>query len=394
MTDPAVTEAVPVPAVQESATPTRACQNCGEPLLGDHCYACGQPVKGLVRHFSSILGDFFDTVLNIDSRVFRTLWPLFARPAYLSNEYFAGRRVRYVSPVRLFIFLSIVTFFVAQLTLDLGDARLDFGGKDDAIGKAQTVAEVERVRDEALQEMTRARAQIPDAPGARAGMDAGMAVVRSQAATRIAELQGAAAKGAPPKAAAEDEEVDFSLFDDQPWDAKTNPVAVPWLPDFANAWLNAQAGHAKDNIKRYRQDPNQFKDAVLGAVPSTLFLLLPVFALLLKLAYAFKRRLYMEHLIVALHSHAFLCLALLLQFGLGALEGRLAPDDGLLRSTFNLLQTALWIWMPLYLLLMQKRVYAQGWAMTLLKYSLLGICYFTLLTFGAVFTVLATLVWL
>ena len=62
---------------------------------------------------------------------------------------------------------------------------------------------------------------------------------------------------------------------------------------------------------------------MLSAVPSTLFVLLPMFALMLKLAYAFKRRLYMEHLIVALHSHAFLCLALLLVFLLMALEDAL-----------------------------------------------------------------------
>src|SRR4249919_1945025 len=103
-----------------------ACQNCGEPLLGPHCYRCGQPVNGLVRHFSSILGDFLDSVLNIDARIFRTLGPLFTRPAYLSLEYFAGRRVRYVSPVRLFVFLSIVTFFIAQLMLNLGDDMIRF----------------------------------------------------------------------------------------------------------------------------------------------------------------------------------------------------------------------------------------------------------------------------
>ena len=40
-----------------------------------------------------------------------------------------------------------------------------------------------------------------------------------------------------------------------------------------------------------------------------MFVLIPLFALLLKLFYVFRRRLYMEHLIVALHSHAFLFLA-------------------------------------------------------------------------------------
>jgi len=49
--------------------------------------------------------------------------------------------------------------------------------------------------------------------------------------------------------------------------------------------------------------------------------------------------------------------------------------------------------MPLYLLLMQKRVYAQGWPMTLLKYCVLGFCYVILLSIGVALTVLGSLVW-
>ncbi len=78
----------PTAAPQSMPPPAspRRCENCGAPLYGEHCHACGQPTKGLVRHFSSVLGDFFDTVFNIDSRVLRTLWPL-ADPAGLP---FAG----------------------------------------------------------------------------------------------------------------------------------------------------------------------------------------------------------------------------------------------------------------------------------------------------------------
>ena len=66
----------------------RVCGNCGTELLGETCYRCGQPTKGLVRQFSSIIGDFLDTVLNIDTRVFRTLGPLIVKPGFLTQEYF------------------------------------------------------------------------------------------------------------------------------------------------------------------------------------------------------------------------------------------------------------------------------------------------------------------
>ncbi|HSR65109.1 MAG TPA: DUF3667 domain-containing protein [Xanthomonadaceae bacterium] len=374
-------------ATTPDATPRPACQNCGTPLLGPHCYACGQPVHGLVRQFSSVVGDFLDSVLNIDSRIVHTLWPLFAKPGHLSLEYFAGRRVRYVSPVRLFVFLSIVTFFVARLVVPAGNGTFQINeDSGDRIARATTVAEVERVRDDALAKLAKARAEIPEVTGAKTGIDAGAAAIRRRAQQRIDALREAAAHGEPVPMPDDSSSIEF---DGKPWDAKTHPVRIGWWPQFANDWLNGEIGRASSNVARMRKDPSLFKDAALGAIPSTLFVLVPVFALLLKVLYLFKRRLYMEHLIVALHSHAFLCLALLGVFLLTAL-GEAVP---LLGRPAGLVEVALFAWMPVYLLLMQKRVYQQGWTMTLLKYGLLGFCYLILLSVGAVLTVLASLVW-
>ena len=364
------------------------CGNCGTPLLGPHCYHCGQPIQGLVRHFSSIIGDFLDSVLDFDARIFRTAWPLFGRPGFLSCEYFAGRRVRYVSPVRLFVFLSIITFFLAQFSFSLGDDAIRFDS-DGGIAKATTVAEVEVTRDKALKELTQARNKIPaNVPGARAGVDAGITQVRKQAQTRIDQLQDKSrTKNVPEPDAAPSQSISFN---DKPWDPVTNPIVVSWLPAFANRWLNEQAGRGRDNIARLQKDPSLFKDAVLSALPSTLFVLLPLFAVMLKIAYFFKRRLYMEHLIVALHSHAFLCLALLAIFALKALGAVIPVANGVLRVPEILIV----VWMPIYLLLMQKRVYGQGWIMTLLKYCVLGISYMMLLSMGVALTMLASLVWM
>jgi hypothetical protein len=95
----------------------------------------------------------------------------------------------------------------------------------------------------------------------------------------------------------------------------------------------------------------------------------------------------MEHLIVALHSHAFLCAALLLAM-LFDLAAGIAPWLGWLSHV----ETALFVWMPLYLLLMQKRVYGQGWLMTTFKYVLVGSAYLTLLSLGVTAAFLASLV--
>ena len=376
-------DAAPPP---EPATAGSPCGNCGTPLLGEHCYACGQPVKGLVRHFSSVLGDTLDSVFNLDTRIFRTVGPLFAKPGYITREYFAGRRVRYVSPVRLFFFLAIITFFVAQLTVDVGpDAiRVDAKDSNDAIGSATTVAAVEKARDARLADLAMAKKEMAGTPAASGipGIEIGEQAVRETADARIRQLREAQAKGEPPPEPMRDA-INIKLGGER-WDAQKNPVDLAWLPGFANDWLNAQMVRGNDNIERLKREPSAFKNAMLGAVPTTLFVLVPVFALMLKLAYLLKRRLYMEHLIVALHSHAFLCLDLLLILLVGKLDNWLAPQAGFLDTLFGWIEGLLILWMPVYLLLMQKRIYAQGWPMTLLKYFVLGTCYTILLSFAIV----------
>src|SRR5512147_342125 len=144
------------------AAPKVFCANCGVELLGQTCYACGQPVKGMVRHLASIMADVADTILNIDSRIFRTLWPLLTKPGFLTNEYLAGRRVRYVTPFRLYFFLSVIAFLVMKVgldaTLDLKDAIRVDGQGGEAIAMAQTAEDVAAIRDKTLASLEEAKA--------------------------------------------------------------------------------------------------------------------------------------------------------------------------------------------------------------------------------------------
>ena len=374
------------PATDPATPPPAACRNCGSPLHGPHCYACGQPVKGLVRPLGNLFGDLMDSVFNIDTRVLRTIPPLFAKPGFLTTEYFAGRQVRYVTPVRLFFFLAIITFFFAQVTTDIGSDMVQVNTEDsnDDIGNANTVADVEKARDARLANLAAAKKRMEGTPAKTgiAGIEVGEDQVRDAAAERIRQLQEAQAKGEPPPPPMQDG-FNNIRFNGERWDREKNPLDT-WGPGFVDRWLNHQVARANDNIQRLKKDRTAFKDAVLSAVPTTLFVLVPVFALMLKVAYFFRRRLYMEHVVVALHSHAFLCFALLLVLLVRALEGWVAPNPGALATVFGWIEGLLVLWMPIYLLLMQKRVYAQGWPMTLLKYWLLGTCYTVLLSFAIV----------
>ena len=388
----------------------RVCGNCGTELLGETCYRCGQPTKGLVRQFSSIMGDFLDTVLNIDSRVFRTIGPLIFKPGYLTQEYFSGRRIRFVSPVRLFFFLAVLTFLFAQFSLpdDMGSGNNDGvvqvnGGESGKIDRAKTLEEVEKIRNQALAELNEAKAETKNIPMVGAALEQTKNEVNKEADARIAELtQGnppaKTAKTAPPRALpdgtfVEPNEGGHISFNGEAWNAKKNPIKVTWLPDATNRWLNSLAQRAEDNGKRVSKEPKVIIEAVLSSLPMTLFLMLPVFALLLKLMFILKRRLYMEHLIVALHSHAFLMLAIFILILFNNITVWVGTSSWVL-TPIGILTTLLWIWMPIYLFLMQKRVYQQGWILTFIKYAVIGNLYLILLTMALVCTLIIKMIWL
>jgi len=396
-------------------TPTDAhCRNCGSPLYGEHCYACGQPTKGLVRHFSSILGDVADTIFNIDGRILRTLPALLLKPGFLTLEYIEGHRVRYVSPVRLFVFLCIGTFFAAKLatpSFEIGrDDAVRVAGTDNGVidpdgregfEEIDSVEGVEARMAEVRAEFAASREESKAVPGMGAILDATEKQVEAAAAARIAELR--ASEGAAGAPATRESSPGFSVdenadtpdinFNGKPWDAETNPLVIESLPDGANRWLNTQIGHIPQNWKRVREDPDLLRNAFYSALPTALFVLVPVFALLLKVLYVYQRRLYMEHLVAALHGHAFVCAMLLVLMAMTSFESLLG-SPAWLAAPMGWLEWLALLWIPAYLWLHLKRVSSQGWFATSVNFAILGIAEVMLLSVVAVFALGAALVWL
>jgi len=374
-------------------TPTDAhCRNCGSPLYGEHCYACGQPTKGLVRHFSSILGDVADTIFNIDGRLLRTLPALLLKPGFLTREYIEGHRIRYVSPVRLFVFLCIGTFFAAKLatpSFEIGrDDAVRVAGTDavvldpdgnEGFEEIDTVEGVEARLAEVRAEMATRREESKNLPGVVAVLESAEKQIEANARQRIEALRATTAaageaqgrSSSPGITLDENDDTPDLNFNGRPWDAETNPLVVDSLPESANHWLNAQIGHIPENWKRVREEPDLLRNAFYSALPTALFVLVPVFALLLKILYVYQRRLYMEHLVSALHGHAFVCAMLLVLMAMTSFESLLG-SPAWLAAPMGWLEWLALAWIPAYLWLHLKRVHGQGWFATSLNFAILG----------------------
>lgn len=269
--------------------------------------------------------------------------------------------------------------------------RLASAPKPGSLQSAKTLAEAERLRDERIARLRAEQAALPAASRDATALAARIRQANAEAGCRIAELQvGHAQSSEGANARRKDRErfgetdcdgVDDPLsFNGRPWDPQTNPLKVQWWPQFANDWLNRQVGKGESNFQRATKDPALYVHALIGAIPSALFLMVPIFALLLKLAYLGSGRGYLEHLVVALYSHTYLCLTLLAMFVLMLLGDAIAPHWTGFAWIKGLGIGLLWLWMPIYLLLMEKRVYGNGWPLTLLRYTLIGWAYFVLLS--------------
>src|SRR5881296_1094241 len=94
--------------------PLTHCENCGTQLRGHWCAQCGQPAIDYRRSFRHVIVDVLDSFLNWDSKFFATLGLLIVKPWRLTNEFLAGKRVRYVHPARLYLLASILFFFAVN----------------------------------------------------------------------------------------------------------------------------------------------------------------------------------------------------------------------------------------------------------------------------------------
>tara|TARA_R110002126_G_scaffold15185_20_gene62598 strand:+ start:10364 stop:11302 length:939 start_codon:yes stop_codon:yes gene_type:complete len=295
----------------------RYCDNCHSALQGEFCHHCGQEKKSYIRNISGVVTEFFGEFSNWDTRLWRTLVPLWFRPGYLSRRYVDGHRVPYVPPLRLYLFTSIIAFLIfAKL---LPDTSTDLSNADEVVMQ-----------------------QAEDA-----------AAINTKMPGLVNEISS---------------EIDKSR------EESPNGLDASFLPDEAEQEFNAK-------LDAIIANPKLAINKFFSLAPQMMFLLLPIFALLLKLLYIRSNRYYMEHLIVALHSHSFILQMSVIYLGLGLLQNSIGWNW--LATIVGWLETAAFWWIPLYLLLCQKFYYRQRWGKTLLKFWLTSSIY-NVLFFSAV----------
>lgn len=92
----------------------KPCKNCNSELVGLYCSECGQKNSQLLS-IKEILKEFSDNVFSFDTRFFITLKYLITKPGLLTTEYWLGRRTKYLPPLRLYLVMSLMYFFISSI---------------------------------------------------------------------------------------------------------------------------------------------------------------------------------------------------------------------------------------------------------------------------------------
>jgi hypothetical protein len=308
------------------------CPNCGELRSGPHCAWCGQNDRDYKRSAWSLVGDFFRETFELDSKLFRTLKLLVLKPGCLSAEFSRNRRASYVSPMRLYLFASVV--YLTSITLGQSD------------GSASATAEANQPPP-----MTSEEADATVAPSSPLlPTEAELSYLR--------ELL-------PPRSGRKLDELLSRRDGLEMLGAYLLPAGDLAAKDPGAASLAERVLWA--GLIDFLHDPGFLQDQFYG-LSVGLVLLVPIQALMLALVYYRKKRYFAEHLVFQAHVQTFSFLAI---------SALVLLPSGLIGALVTLIVSG---WTLYYLAAAMRHFYEDSWMRTLVNACLLLVLYMAVVT--------------
>ena len=328
------------------------CANCLSPLAGPFCAQCGQHIADYHRSVWRFVTDFFESAFSWDNKFLRTVDPLVRRPGWLTQEFMAGRRVRYVHPLRLFLFTSFVCLALLQWTHRDPATHVR---RHRTEAKATAATTPAAAGDEDDEDETKIPAPTPAPSPATATTPTGSPTPAEQSLRQIFRdtYKHHGENGVPPDAAAK----------------------LAAAGDDLQKKMEAAAAKIETADKAA-----SFSQRVTTNVQSKLswvaLAMLPIFALFMRLAFGRAGGYYFAHLVFSLHYHTFLLMFWVVYSWVSGLASLLQSDA--LRLVTGL---ALCV-PPWYLFRALRQMYGQGWSVTAGKVFALGVVHLLTLFAG------------
>ena len=309
------------------------CKNCETTFTGHYCPNCGQSVRDFDRPFSFILYNFVGDFFSFDTRFFKSLLALVVRPGFLTKEYFEGRRVRYAPPFRIFIFVSFVLFLLLQNYTNRGLTNV-LDSELSALDSASTSS-----LDSIIKQMN-----TNISPEEKLVLDSMLASRGVQVDSNGVDL------------------ANFSFDMESFRDTRDLRFRLNVLANTLEKRLETETD-PKERMKLREyiglcRSPENAMAKILEYISWAFFLLLPLFALILKLAYIRRKKRYMRHLVFSIHIHSFIFIVLTIIVALYLLFD----------SNLYAIVTVLLFTVPVYFIIAMKKFYGQGIMKVIFKF--------------------------
>lgn len=326
------------------------CLNCQlkYPAHYNYCPQCGQENTVVRISFLQLLRDLFDNYITLDSRFGRSIVPFIFRPGYLSQAFNEGKRIHYIHPVRLYILMSLLYFFVFGYVAGIKNLTIR------ALAK-----------DEAAMDSIRQRKKLITVRG-----DINFSTISQANATNENSDSSLRSVG------------NNWFFRNIQDPTMTESALLDTLKNHglyikkANLIKNLDKIIAKQLLKIGQRDLPMFVNEILGNIPLMMIIMLPLLAVILRVIYPFSPFYYIEHFVNTLYLQSFVYFIFSISMVFMGL--RVLADAAIHDEWMGWCVSVPHVILLLYNYKAFRRMYGQGRMMTMLKLSAFTFWYATL----------------
>jgi len=368
----------------------KECLNCGFPVELKFCSNCGQENVELKEPFWLLFAEGFSDFFHFDSKFTRSIIPLFIKPGFLSLEYNKGRRARFIHPLRLYFFISVVMLLISgylfnKMHLDISkfiniqegpnQAKKNFSiafnkiekEKLDTVTKETKIKQLEKIYNNKIYEFKKDSTLI-----------AGRIILQEKSNQFVRQKLSQLKSNRDTTLLSDSIKLYNLLLEKGKKDAESFNTELKNL--IKNGPAQFLLGGRQKEIKSFfdKEGPiyKGLEEFLTHYLKIFLILLLPIFALFLKVLYFKKNIYYQEHLITMLHLQSFI----ILFFSIILFIPSIWPNTSIIVLTTGSLITLVYIFFTL------KTVYQQKITKTLIKTLLLVLFIsFATVIFGGIF---------
>jgi len=327
-----------------------------------YCSRCGQENTEPKETVGHLIGHFFEDLTHFDGKFFVTVKDLIIRPGFLTREYVAGRRITYLNPIRMYIFISAV-FFVAL-----------FAGSEESADQQEDHTHAVNVFRQQMADSLRG-VKTQDLRGAGAGVDSLQRAFNDSLAVRLDSVSKKSGGESLSLHQSSSGKVVIDIEENKYNSLREFDSIQRKLPDSAREtstmrWIIRH--NIRQKVKHGGQSKMHIEVNVQHDIPKIMFLLLPLFALYVGWFYSRKKYYYVNHAIFSVHFHSFVFLLFLFFLLLSVIIP--GPLTGLILAGISPIPIFI------YLVAALHGMYQQSWRLSLLKGLAIALLYMITLT--------------